>query len=222
MLLAIDAVVYGLEVRGREVGDEVGADVQQVAGGMGGAGQGLPLTHRDTAVHVCLTSTHGCPESLDGNTVVCGVRENSVDKHSPAVPSGLLGRSLSPPVNPSSRAQRCFQLLGETVAQMPAPGPLKQWVRILSHHPCKPRGPSAWRMTMRLTNPVPVADFLRLYKPSRYVLQVEKAEQGLHFVAVRDESLADPADGTWRPLTVESFTQLTITKIIFCLELASY
>ena len=73
-----------------------------------------------------------------------------------------------------------------------------------------------------LTNPVPVADFLRLYKPSRYVLQVEKAEQGLHFVAVRDESLVDPADSSWRLLTGESFTQLTITKIIFGLELASY
>ena len=75
---------------------------------------------------------------------------------------------------------------------------------------------------MRLTNPVPVADFLQKYKPSRYVLQVAKPEQGLHFVAVRDEALVDPADGMWRPLTVESFTQLTITKIIFGLELASY
>ena len=47
-------------------------------------------------------------------------------------------------------------------------------------------------MAMRLTNPVPVADFLQKYKPSRYVLQVAKAEQGWHFVAVSGESFVDP------------------------------
>ena len=75
---------------------------------------------------------------------------------------------------------------------------------------------------MRLTNPLPVAEFLRLYQAGRYVLQVVKAEQGQHFVAVSAKSLVDPADGMWRPLTVESFTQLTITRIIYGVELASY
>ena len=74
---------------------------------------------------------------------------------------------------------------------------------------------------MRLTNPAPVIDFLRAYRAGRYVLQVAKAEQGLHFVAVSEHSLADPADGIWRPLA-ESFTQLSITKIIYGVELASY
>ena len=69
---------------------------------------------------------------------------------------------------------------------------------------------------------MPVADFLQKYKPSRYVLQVTKAEQGLHFVAVSGQSLVDPADGMWRPMIVESFTQLTITKIEYGVELASY
>ena len=183
------------------VGEGGGVDAQQAAEGMGVAGQGLPLKNHDSAVHVRLTSMHGPPESSASTTEVCGVRDNSVDKHSPAVPSGLLGRSLSPPVTPISHAQRCFQLLGETFAQPFASGPLKQLVHVLRNHPCKPRGPSAWIMDTRLTNPVPVADFLRLYKPSRYVLQVEKAEKGLHFVAVRDESLVDPADSTWRLLT---------------------
>ena len=73
---------------------------------------------------------------------------------------------------------------------------------------------------MRLTNPVPVAYFLRNYQAGRYVLQVAKAEQGLHFVAVSKHSLVDPADGMWRPLTVESFAQLTITSIIYGVELA--
>ena len=75
---------------------------------------------------------------------------------------------------------------------------------------------------MRLTNPVPVSDFLPAYQAGRYVLQVAKAEQGIHCVAVSGQSLADPADGMWRPLTVESFTQLTITEIIYGVELASY
>ena len=70
--------------------------------------------------------------------------------------------------------------------------------------------------------PVTVAEFLRLYKSGRFVLQVAKAEQGLHFVVVREEALVDPEDGMWSKLTVESFTQLTITKIIFGLQLASY
>ena len=153
---------------------------------------------------------------------VRGVRDNSVDKHSPAVPSGLLAGVFSTSATPSSHAQRCFQLLYEPVAQTPAPGPLKQWVRILGHHPCKPRGPSTWSMTKRLTNPVPVADFLRTYQAGRYVLQVAKSEPGLHFVVVSGKSFVDSADGMWRPLTVESFTQLTITKIEYGVELASY
>ena len=75
---------------------------------------------------------------------------------------------------------------------------------------------------MRLTNPVPVADFLRLYQAGRYVLQVAKSEPGLHFVAVSGQSFVDPAESMWRRLSVESFTQLTITRIIYGVELASY
>ena len=91
-------------------------DAQQAAGGMVATGQGLRLENHDAAVHVRLTSMHGPPASLASTSDVCGVRDNSVDKHSPAVPSGLLGRSLSTSVTPSSHAHRCFHLLGESVA----------------------------------------------------------------------------------------------------------
>ena len=77
-------------------------------------------------------------------------------------------------------------------------------------------------MTLLLQRPVPVHDFLQVYKSSRYVLQVAKAEKGLHFVAVSGQSFVDPAEGMWRPLTVESFTQLSITTIVYGVELASY
>ena len=192
--LSIDAVNFGLEVRGRAGGEYGGVDVQQPAGGMEVDAQGHPVKTEDSTSPVCLTSTLGSCESL-AEPDVCGVSGISVDKHSPAVPSGLLGRSLSPPVTPSSHAQRCFQLLGETFAQPFASGPLKQLAHALNRHPCKPRLPSTWSMAMRLTNPVTVAEFLRLYKSGRYVLQVAKAEQGLHFVAVREEALVDPEDG---------------------------
>lgn len=219
-ILAIDAVVYGLEVR-RVVRDGGMVDMQQAAGGIVRGGQGLPLKHLDAAVHVCLTSTHGCPESLADNTVVCGVKDNRVDEPSPAVPSGLLGRVLPTSATPSSHAQLCFNLLGEPVAPTPVPDTLKQWVHALRNHPCKPRGPSAWSMTTRLTNPMPVADFLLVYRPSRYVLQVKNVGKGLRFVAVFGQSLVDPAEGMWRPLTVVSFTQLLIAEIIYGVELAS-
>ena len=196
--------------------------VQQAAGGTEVDGQGRPVKTNESGSLAGLTSMPGSCESLASTPDVRGVRDNSVDKHSPAVPSGLLGRSLSLSVTPSSHAQRCFHLLGETFAQPFASGPLKQLAHVLNRHPCKPRGPSTWSMPMRLTNPVPVADFLRLYQAGRYVLQVAKSEPGLHFVAVSGQSFVVPAENMWRRLSVESFTQLTITRIIYGVELASY
>ena len=169
-------------MQGRAGGGDGGVVVQQSAGETEVDGQGRPVKTNDSCSLAGLTSMLGRCESL-AEPDVRGVSGISVDKHSPAVPSGLLRRSLSPPVTPSSHAQRCFQLLGETFAQPFASGPLKQLAHALNRHPCKPRLPSTWSMAMRLTNPVTVAEFLRLYKSGRYVLQVAKAEQGLHFVA---------------------------------------
>ena len=120
--LAIDEVNFGLAVQGRAGGGDGGVVMQQAAGGTEVDGQGRPVKTNESGSLACLTSRPGRCESLASTPDVRGVRDNSVDKHSPAVPSGLLGRSLSPPVTPSSHAQRCFQLLGETFAQPFASG----------------------------------------------------------------------------------------------------
>ena len=41
----------------------------------------------------------------------------------------------------------------------------------------------------------------------------------MHFVAILGQQMADPADGTWRPLTEESFARLSITQVISGLQL---
>ena len=220
-LLAIDRVVYGLEVRGRVVGDGGGVDAQQAAGGMVATGQGLLLENHDSAVHVRLTSNHGPPESLASTPEVCGVRENSVTSHSPAELSGQHGRVELSSAIPSSTAQQCFNLLGETAALLPPHATLKVCLHVLKNAPFILRKPVSWEISLPLANPVPASVFLEAYKPGRYVLQVRvsPAGKGMHFVAISGRQMADPVDSTWRQLSEESFTLLSITHVISGLQL---
>ena len=199
-------------------------DAQQAAGGMVTTGQGLPLENLDAAVHVRLTSMHGRPESLASTSVVRGVRDDSVDLLSHTLPSGLYGQVLSSSAIPTSHAQLCFHLLGETGVQLPSEATLKQCVQFLHNCSFLLLKPSQWGIGLALCRPVSVSVFLQEYKPGRYVLQVRRVpsaqtDQSLSYVAIDAQKLGDPADRTWLPLTEASFARLSITQVISGLQL---
>ena len=201
-------------------------DGQQTAGGMVATGQGHPVNTKDSTSLVGLTSRSGSCESLASTPEVCGVRENSVDLLSHASPSGLHGRVFSASAIPSSHAQLCFHLLGETGVQLAPQVTLQQCVQVLSQCSFLLRKPAKWDIGLALCRPVSVSVFLQEYKPGRYVLQVRRVpsaqtDQSPSYVAIDAQQLGDPADRTWLPLTEASFARLSITQVISGLQLVS-
>ena len=219
--LSIDEVNFGLAVQGRAGGGDGGVVMQQAAGGTEVDGQGRPVKTNESCSLACLTSTPGRGESLASTPDVRGVRDNSAFSRSPAEPSGQHGRMESASAIPSSTAQQCFQLLGETAALLPPHATLKVCLQVFSKSTFLLRKPNSWDISLPLVNPVSVPVFLQAYKPGRYVLQVSvsPAGKGMHFVAIDGQRMADPADCIWLRLTEESFTLLSITRVISGLQL---
>ena len=221
--LSIDAVNFGLELQSRGGGGYGGVDVHQVDGEKEVDGQGHPVNTKDSTSLVGLTSRSGSCESLASTPEVCGVRENSVDLLSHASPSGLHGRVLSASAIPSSHAQLCFHLLGETGVQLAPQVTLQQCVQVLSQCSFLLRKPAKWDIGLALCRPVSVSVFLQEYKPGRYVLQVRRVpsaqDQSPSYVAIDAQQLGDPADRTCLPLTETSFARLSITQVISDLQL---
>ena len=119
----------------------------------------------------------------------------------------------------SYKAQVCFNLLGETVEHLPPNYSLKQIFHVLNMTSLKPLDPWTWNLDLLLLCPVPIQVFIREYKAGRYVLQVGKEKQGVFFMVVWDQLLADPEEGVWRQLTEDSFTLLCVTSVIYGIEL---
>ena len=170
-----------------------------------------------------LTSMLGRCESLT-EPDVCGVRGNSVDLLSHASPSGLYGRVLSASAIPSSHAQLCFHILGETDVQLSPQATLQQCVHLLRNCSFLLRKPAQWGIGLALCQPVSVSKFLQAYKPGRYVLQVRRvpaapAQQCLAYVAISEHLLVDPVDNIQLLLTEASFARLSITQVISGLQL---
>ena len=139
--LSIDEVNFGLAVQGRAGGGDGGVVMQQAAGGTEVDGQGRPVKTNESCSLACLTSRPGRCESLASTPDVRGVRGNSVDSLSHAVPSGPHGRVLSASAIPSSHAQLCFHILGETDVQLPPQTTLQQCVHLLRNCSLRLRKP---------------------------------------------------------------------------------
>jgi hypothetical protein len=161
-------------VLGRAGGGDGEVVVQQVAGGTEVDGQGRPVKTNDSSSLDYLTSNPGSCESLACTPDVRGVRDNSADLLSHALPSGLYGSVLSASAIPISHLQLCFRHLGETSVQLTPQTILQQCPKLLRNCAFILRKPAQWAIGLALCRPVSVSVFLQAYKPGRYVLQVRR------------------------------------------------
>lgn len=161
-------------------------------------------------------------ESTASSTEYCVVRQDLFlplpFSSQPLNPSKECDMAVS---SSSYKAQVCFHLLGEKVEGLPPDLTLKQILQVPDIQTLNLLDPWTWSMALLLLCPVPVRAFIQEYKAGRYVLQVGKVTQGVFFMVVCGQLLADPEERVWRELTEDSFTLLGVTGIIYGIELQS-